>query len=193
MPLKRGRPRHYGAPHPTLDQIRTDDSIPWQTVPISIAGTTHLMKVKICRNLLWRTAGLRHTLQLMVVAPLGYRLRQGSKLLYRKPAFLISTAPQMDPQTLLQGYVQRWDIEVNFREEKPLLGVGQAQVRHAKSVELVPALQVASYAMLLLSMMGTDSDPLPTPKWLTTKTRTGNLLSGPSTNYEARSGVEPWA
>lgn len=164
-PPTRGRPRHYGAPAPTPEQIRTDDSIPWQTIPISMAGNTHLLKVKICRNLLWRTAGLRHTLQLMVVAPLGYRLRQGSKLLYRKPAFLISTDPQMDPQTLLQGYVQRWDIEVNFREEKTLLGVGQAQVRHAESVEFVPALQVASYAMLLLSMIRSDSDPLPTPKW----------------------------
>jgi hypothetical protein len=33
---------------------------------------------------------------------------------------------------------------VNFREEKTLLGVGQAQVRHAASTQAVPALQVAS-------------------------------------------------
>ena len=169
-PQKRGRPLHYGASAPTPEQLRTDDSIPWQTIPISMAGTSHPMKVKICRNLLWRTAGLRHTLQLVVIAPLGYRLRKGSKLLYRKPAFLISTDPLMDPQTLLQGYVRRWDIEVNFHEEKTLLGVGQAQVRHPESVESVPALQVASYAMLLLSMIRTDSDPLPTPKWADPKT-----------------------
>jgi DDE superfamily endonuclease len=166
-PNKRGRPRHYGAPAPTPEQVRTDDTIPWQSIPISVAGTTHVMRIKVVRNLLWRTAGLRHVLQLVVIAPLSYRLRKGSKLLYRKPAFLISTDPQLDLSTLLQGYVHRWDIEVNFREEKTLLGVGQAQVRNASSVEDVPALQVASYAMLLLAMIRVkpESDPLPLPKW----------------------------
>jgi hypothetical protein len=164
-PNKRGRPRHYGALAPTPEAVRTDDSIPWQTVPVSISGTTHQMKVKVCSDRLWRTAGLQHTLQLIVIAPLGYRLRKASKLLYRRPAFLICTEPQLDLQTLLQGYVQRWDIEVNFREEKTLLGVGQAQVRNAHSVESVPALQVASYAMLLLALTRNHADPLPAPKW----------------------------
>jgi hypothetical protein len=164
-PHQRGRPRHYGSPAPTPEAVRTDDSIPWQTVSVSISGTTHQMKVKVCRDLLWRTAGLQHTLQLVVIAPLGYRLRKGSKILYRRPAYLICTAPQLDLQTLLQGYVQRWDIEVNFREEKTLLGVGQAQVRNPHSVESVPALQVASYAMLLLAMTRNHADLLPPPKW----------------------------
>jgi hypothetical protein len=167
---QRGRPRHYGAAAPTPEQIRTDESIPWQEISISLSAARHAMKVKICRPLLWRSAGLQHTLQLVVIAPLGYRLRKGSKLLYRKPAFLICTDPQVDVVTLLQGYVRRWDIEVNFREEKTLLGVGQAQVRHPDSVESVPALQVASYAMLLLSMARAHGDALPAPKWADHKT-----------------------
>ena len=167
---QRGRPRHYGAAAPTPEQIRTNESIPWQEISISLSGAQHAMKVKICRPLLWRSAGLKHTLQLVVIAPLGYRLRKGSKLLYRKPAFLICTDPQLDLRTLLQGYVRRWDIEVNFREEKTLLGVGQAQVRNTRSVESVPALQVASYAMLLLSMARTHGDALPAPKWADQKT-----------------------
>lgn len=174
-PKSRGRPRHYGESAPTPEQLRVDDSVAWQTLPISIAGVTHQMRVKVRQNLLWRTAGLLHTLQLVVIAPLGYRLRKGSKLLYHKPAFLICTDPHLDLLTLLQGYVQRWDIEVNFREEKTLLGVGQAQVRHANSVQDVPALQVASYAMLLLSMIrarpdSPDSDALPVPKWAGSQT-----------------------
>jgi len=73
-------------------------------------------------------------------------------------------------RAVVQGYVQRWGIEVNFREEKTLLGVGQAQVRNAASVEAVPALQVASYAMLLLATLRTLDDAvkpdlLPLPKW----------------------------
>jgi hypothetical protein len=58
---------------------------------------------------------------------------------------------------------------VNFREEKTLLGVGQAQVRHPESVQSASALQVASYAMLLLATVmatqQTHTDSLPSPKW----------------------------
>jgi len=166
----RGRPRQYGALAPTPEQLRRDDSVPWTSVEVSISGAPQAMRVKRLSNLLWRVAGLQHTLQLVVIAPLGYRLRKNSKRLYRRPAFLICTDPQLDLHTLVQAYVQRWDIEVNFREEKTLLGVGQAQVRHADSVEAVPALQVASYAMLLLATLRAFQGPakpdvLPPPKW----------------------------
>jgi hypothetical protein len=104
----RGRRRRYGDLAPTPEQLRLDEAAPWQTVSISISGVTHSMRVKVLHQLLWRTAGLKHLLQLVVIAPLGYRLRQGSKLLYRKPAFLICTDDGMELVALLQGYVQRW-------------------------------------------------------------------------------------
>lgn len=164
-----GRPRHYGALAPTPEQIRTDESIPWTVLAISISGAPHQVRIKSLKPVLWRAAGLQQTLQLVVIAPLSYRLRKSSKQLYRQPAFLICTDPQLDPQILVQQYVQRWDIEVNFREEKTLLGVGQAQVRNADSVESVPAMQVASYALLLLASLrafgAQKPDVLPAPKW----------------------------
>ena len=169
-PQQRGRPRRHGPQAPTPEQLRTDHSAPWTSLQVSITGAPHPMRVKSLRPLLWRTAGLDHTLQLVVIAPLGYRLRKGSKLLYRRPAFLICTDSELDLRSLIQGFVQRWDIEVNFREEKTLLGVGQAQVRHLDSVEAVPALQVASYALLLLATLRSFRGPvkpdlLPQPKW----------------------------
>jgi hypothetical protein len=167
---RRGRPPRYGAVAPTPEQVRTDEAHPWTTLEIAISGAPHQMRVKRLGPVLWRTAGLAHVMQLVVIAPLSYRLRRNSKLLYRQPAFLLATDPQLDLQSLVQGYVQRNDIETNFREQKTLLGVGQAQVRNAHSVESVPALQVASYAMLLLAtlraMRGPDKpDLLPAPKW----------------------------
>jgi hypothetical protein len=72
-------------------------------------------------------------------------------MLYRKPSFLICTDPDASIREILHAYLWRWDIEVNFRDEKTLLGVGQAQVRDERSVEYVPALAVAAYAMLLTS------------------------------------------
>lgn len=166
---RRGRPRRYGAPAPTPEQLRVDESIPWQPIEVAINGTIRQLRIKYSTNLLWRTAGLGHILQLVVIAPLAYRLRKNSKLLYRRPAFLICTNPALDARAIVQAYVQRWDIEVNFREEKTLLGVGQAQVREPHSVEAVPAMQVASYAMLLLAALRTfgsgECDVLPPPKW----------------------------
>lgn len=167
-----GRPRHYGAPAPTPEQLRIDQTAPWITLDISISGAPHQMRVKRLGPVLWRTAGLAHLLQIIVIAPLSYRLRKNSKALYRHPAFLVATDADLDLRTIVQEYIQRSDIEVNFREEKTLLGVGQAQVRHCRSVQAVPALQVASYAMLLLAAVDAQrqcqaADLLPSPKWST--------------------------
>jgi hypothetical protein len=167
---QRGRPPRYGALAPTPEQLRTDESVPWTSLKVSIRGAPHQMRVKHLTHILWRTAGVNHLLQMVVIAPLSYRLRQGSRLLYRQPAFLICTDAALDLGSIVQGYIQRWDIEVNFREEKTLLGVGQAQVRNAHSVEAVPALQVSSYAMLQLATLRALGGPvkpdlLPPPKW----------------------------
>lgn len=57
----------------------------------------------------------------------------------------------MPVETLLQEYLWRWDIEVNFRDEKCLLGVSEAQVRAHEAVRRQPAGAVAAYALLLLA------------------------------------------
>ena len=43
-------------------------------------------------------------LRLIVIAPLAYRLRKGSKLLYRRPAFLLCTEENLDPQVVIETY-----------------------------------------------------------------------------------------
>jgi len=165
----RGRPLRYGALAPTPEQLRTDDSVPWESIVFAHSGIDHPLRYKCLRNILWRTAGVNQILQLVAIAPLAYRLRKGSKLLYRHPGFLICTDPQLDPRQIIEAYFQRWDIEVNFRDEKTLLGVGQAQVRNTVSVESAPAFAVAAYGMLLLSgqlAFGNSADGLlPQPKW----------------------------
>jgi hypothetical protein len=72
-------------------------------------------------------------------------------------------------QMSTEAYFQRWDIEVNFRDEKTLLGVGQAHVRNTVSVESAPAFAVAAYGMLLVSGQlafgNSDCGLIPQPKW----------------------------
>ena len=166
-----GRRRVYGRRAATPEQLRQDESVPWQTICVSAAGAVHHLKVKTLAPLRWRSAGQHHTLRLVVIAPLAYRPRKGSRLLYRRPAYLISTDPDIPVEKVVQAYIWRWDIEVNFRDEKQVLGVGEAQVRSADSVRTAPALVVAAYAMLLLAaaraLGASGSELLPEPKWRT--------------------------
>lgn len=166
----RGRRLCYGAPAPTPEQLRTDESQPWQTMTFTHSGVSHSLRYKRSHPLLWRTAGVKQLLQLIVIAPLAYRLRKGSRLLYRDPAYLLCTDAALDPRQVIETYFQRWDIEVNFRDEKTLLGVGQAQVRALPSVQSTPALTVAAYALLLVAAQRafarSELHLLPPPKWL---------------------------
>ena len=164
-----GRKKIYGQQLPIPEQIRQSDDYPWQEVDAWAAGRMHKFNVKVIRSLKWRSAGPNSTLQLMVIRPLGYRLTKSSKKIYREPAYLICTDNDLDIQKLLQDYLWRWEIEVNFRDEKTLLGCGQAQVRHQQSVELVPAFITAIYSLLHLaahrSLKESNQNLLPRPKW----------------------------
>lgn len=166
----RGRPRIYGAPAPTPDQLREDPQIPWQSVEIYATGRVHQCDFKQLGPVLWRKAGVDKLLRLIVIRPIPYRLSAKSKLLYRQPAYLISTDLDTPVQELIQAYFSRWDIEVNHRDEKQLIGVGEAQVRSAKSVDRLPAFAVAMYSLLLVAYgqcHGFDAtEPsVPIPKW----------------------------
>ena len=165
-----GRRRVYGDRGHTPEELRCDQSIPWQEVKVFAAGKEHSFRVKSLTPLLWRSAGPL-PLKLVVIAPLAYRPRKGSRLLYRQPAFLICTDIDMPLDDILQYYVWRWDIEVNFRDEKQLIGMGEAQVHSESSAKRVPEFVAACYAMLLLSAhkaFGAGSIPgaIPPPKWI---------------------------
>jgi hypothetical protein len=146
-----GRPRRYGPAAPTPEQVLQDDTVPVVRVRCFAAGQVREIPVKVVRNLFWRNTGPDLPLQLVVIKPLGYRLRKGSKLLYRQPAFLICTDPLLNLPILLQAYVDRWQIECNHRDEKSLLGVAQGQVWSPKAVTRLPQFQVALYSLLMLA------------------------------------------
>ncbi len=167
---EKGRTRRYDAATLTPEQVRTDESLPWQTAAVYAAGSVHQMRYKAVGPLLWRAAGADRSLRLVVIAPLAYRRSSSSRMLYRQPAFLICTDLNAAPEAILKAYVSRWDIEVNLRDEKQLLGLDEAQVRTEASARLAPALAVASYAIVLLAAtraFGVNGSPasLPRPKW----------------------------
>lgn len=169
-----GRKRIYGNQIPTPEKIRQSDNIKWTSVKGWAAGKEHEFNVKVIKNLRWEKAGGKHDLQLVVIRPLGYRLTKKSKLLYKDPAYIICTDNDLDISKLLQAYLWRWEIEVNFRDEKTLFGAGKAQVRNEKSVDILPAFIAAMYSYLLIAAhkayKKTDRKMLiPRPKWYPAK------------------------
>jgi len=167
---ERGRKRKYGLRCPTPEALLKDQTVPWQTLKAHAAGQTYEFKVKMLGPVYSAMDQGRKALRLVVVEPVPYRASKKSKLQRREPAYLIGTDPDLPLQELLQVYLWRWDIEVNFRDEKTLLGVGQAQVRSESSNQNAPALAVASYAMLLLASVKTygaegKPDTFQSPLW----------------------------
>lgn len=171
-----GRKRKYGKLIWTPEQLLGDEEIAFEQVRAFAAGQEHEFQIKRIGPVVMRLDRAARPVQIVVIKPLGYRLKKGGKLLYREPAFLICTDPEMAPEALLQDYLWRWDIEINFRDEKTLLGVGQAQVRTESSNQNAPALGVSAYALLLLASVKAygktgSPDRLQEAKWYRRKKR----------------------
>jgi len=147
----RGRKCAYGDRLPTPEQMRREQRIPWIEVEAHAAGKLHRFRLKEVCPVRWKSAGAQHDLRLIIIAPLGYRLKKDARKYYRKPTYLITTDLESPVEQLLQAYIWRWGIEVNFRDEKTLLGLGEAQVRTRCSVETLTAFIAGVYAMLLLA------------------------------------------
>ena len=168
--LARGRRRKYGERAPTPEALLEDPSIPFQTVKAFACGEEREFQVKTLAPLQTPMNQGAAPVRVIVIKPVAYRSRVTRKLQRREPAYLLCTDPDLPLAQVLQDYLWRWDIEVNFRDEKTILGVGQAQVRGEAANQHAPALAVAAYALLLLASIktyGANGRPetLPEPRW----------------------------
>jgi hypothetical protein len=173
-PAQRQGARKYGPDLPTPLASLQDPNLPWQSCLVFVAGKVRTLEFKELTNLCWPKVTQTRPLRLILIKAPGYRLRRGSKLLYREPAFLITTDLTTPAAELIAAYLARWEVEVNFRDEKTLLGVGQAQVRNAQAVARAPAFLVACYSMLLWSGIRVFGDRRteafdPLPAWRQTE------------------------
>lgn len=164
-------PRFYGKSKFTPEQVRRREAMaPWQRATIFHGGCFREVRFKELRGLYWQGGARKRPLRLLVVAPIGYRTTQKGRTYYRQPAYLLTSDLTTSAALLLQDYFDRWGIEVNHRDEKEILGVGQAQVWNEHSVRKVPALLVAMYSWLLLAGLqcyGPKRTDVyePLPKW----------------------------
>ena len=145
----RGRKRRYGRLLPTPEELRQDPAASWEKCSIFAAGKRHDLQYKTTAPVLWRSGAGTRPMRLIVIRPLRYRAH--GHTLYRQPAYLLVDDPSVPVPEALQAYIYRWEIEVDQKEEKDLLGVGQAQVWSDVSVVRQPAFHVATYAALLVA------------------------------------------
>lgn len=153
---KGDRRRFYDKKKFTPEEIRKDESISWQTLQVFYGGELRNIKYKEMKDVFWQNGAKRRKLRAFVIAPLPYV--RGGKRNYREPAFLLTTDTKGPIGFLIQAYFDRLQIEYNFRDEKNVLGVGEAQVRNENSVAKQPALHVAAYSALLVANLMTYKD-----------------------------------
>jgi len=148
-----GSRRFYGVEKFTPEQVRQDEGRGWKTTKIFYGGKRRKIRYKEVAAVYWQRGAGQRPLRLIVIAPTPYRKSQSKRLYYRDPAYLLTSDLRSSLKQLLQIYFDRWQIEVNHREEKDTVGVGQAQLWNVTSVPKQPVLAVASYSALLLASL----------------------------------------
>lgn len=146
-----GSLRFYAVDKFTPEQVRRDEARAWKTTKVFYGTKRHKVRYKVVDTVYWQGGARQRPLRLIVIAPTPYRKNRSRKLYYRDPAYLFTNDLGSSVKQLLQIYFDRWQIEVNHREEKDTLGVGQAQLWNAIAVPKQPVLVVAAYSALLLA------------------------------------------
>ena len=170
LPAPEGSRRFYAIETFTPGSMRQDESRAWQEAEVYHSSAWRAVRFKELSALYWRQGSKRRALRLLIIAPTAYRNHKAGRIFYRQPAYLLTTDLKTAAVELIQAYFDRWQIEVNHREEKTTFGVGQAQVRSPLSVPRQPAFTVAIYSMLLLASLKAYGPQrseayLPLPKW----------------------------
>lgn len=165
-----GSRRFYDPTKFTPEQVRQEAARPWQVTKVCYGGKRRTIRYKEVLGVHWQRGAARRPLRLFVVAPTPYRKRKSARQYYRQPAYLLTTDLRNGARPLLQIYFDRWQIEVNHRDEKDTLGVGQAQLWNPVAVPKQPVLAVAAYSALLLAALRTfgaerGAAYAPLPKW----------------------------
>ena len=159
----RGRRTFYGERLPTPMEMYQDKSMPTKPVSIQLNGKKHEYQVKeqLVRSPIFGERDLR----LIIVSPVYYV--RGSVKGHRDPLFLLTTDLTTPVEKLLEYYIWRWEIELNFKDEKSIFGINEPQVWNEDAVELRSPFIALIYSMFMLACRRTfqESNPVPYAKW----------------------------
>ncbi len=116
LPGTNGRPRTKGKRLATLSEVLTDPGTSWKCVTVTgwYGGGERVVEISTA-TAVWRHSG-------MPVVPIRWVLVRDPLGRFEPQALLCTDAAQ-DPVQVLRWFVQRWQLEVTFREVRDHLGV----------------------------------------------------------------------
>jgi hypothetical protein len=111
-----GRPRTKGARLPSLAKVLADKATPWRRVAVPgwYGEGERIVEIR-SDTAVWRHAGLP-------VVPIRWVLLR-DPCRRSDPQALLCTDPAQEPLLIIAWFVQRWRLEVTFREVRDHLGV----------------------------------------------------------------------
>jgi DDE superfamily endonuclease len=116
QPGAKGRPRKKGARLPRLAQVLADPATVWLAVSVSGWYGTPERRLEICsQTAVWFHSGLPPV-------PIRWVLLRDPQGEF-DPQALLCTDPARTPVQIISWFVQRWPVEVTFREARDHLGV----------------------------------------------------------------------
>jgi hypothetical protein len=138
-----GRPRTKGARLPNLSAVLADAGTRWAevTVPGWYGGGDRT--VEVCSaTAVWRHAGLP-------VVPIRWVLLRDPRRRF-DPQALLCTDPARDPLQIVRWFVQRWRVEVTFREARDHLGVETQRQWSGRAIARTTPCLLALFSLVAL-------------------------------------------
>jgi hypothetical protein len=145
-----GRPRTKGARLPTLAEILTDKTTQWRRVTVPGWYGEGDRIVEICSDTaVWRHAGLP-------VVPIRWVLLRDPCRRF-DPQVLLCTDPAQEPLQVIRWFVQRWQLEVTFREVRDHLGVETQRQWSDKAIARTTPCMLGLFSIVALLAARLDS------------------------------------
>lgn len=135
-----GRKRVRGEPMRSPERLAADGRTPWQDAHAQLYGELRLVQFKTCVAQWYRVCGGR-LLRVVVVRELSGSIGQ---------RIYFCTRPDLWVFQILEGYSQRWAIEVTFRDLKQLLGFADSSARKRAAVERVAPFVAYLFSFIVL-------------------------------------------
>jgi len=138
-----GRPRTKGARLPNLSVILADERTHWMQVTVPGWYGEAARVVEFCSaTAVWRHAG-------QPVVPIRWVLLRDPQRRF-EPQALLCTDPQRDPLQIVRWFIQRWQVEVTFREARDHLGVETQRQWSDKAIARTTPCLLALFSIVTL-------------------------------------------
>ena len=179
-----GRPRAKGERLPTLAEVLANKTTGWQRVTVPGWYGEGDRIVEICSDTaVWRHSGLP-------VVPIRWVLLRDPCRRF-DPQALLCTDPAQEPLQIIRWFVQRWQLEVTFREVRDHLGVETQRQWSDKAIARTTPCLLGLFSVVTspcwrhasTAVPGSRSGPAPGT------TSSGQPLPTVSPQYDGQSGV----